>query len=217
MRIELVGREDLTVESEGTIPLAQARSLVDPLRAEETRGDRAVVSLLLFRMSGMHARGLLGPRLAYGEALWRIGVDRDGERGWYADRCDLDHPLVRAFGRRLISYPVRHARFRFEETDAGCVVSVAAEGRRLEVRADVDESEPAVQTPRRVFTRQNGGRALREIPWREDPAPFRLMASLTWNDAGLARETFGDGVEWSSAQVLRGRIHRCGLARALEA
>ncbi len=209
--VELVGTEELTLEVEGRLPRRHALPFTQGLTLDAD-GELARVGLLVFRMRGMHARGTPGPTLSYGEALWRIGIVSDGVPAWFAARCDLDHPLVRALGRTFIRYPVCTARFDLVDEGDACRFHVDAAHGALDVHAVTSDDEPPVIGPRRLLSRA-GGR-LYEIPWREDPAPMRRVARLEWRASSLVRAAFGADVSWSSeAHVLRGRTHRCGIAR----
>jgi hypothetical protein len=210
--VELVGTEALSLEVQGTVPMSIARPLLGALTPELV-GDRLLVSLLIFRMTGMRARGIPFPRFDYGEALWRIGIIHDGIPAWFALRCDLDDPIVSRLGRTAIRYPVRAARFQFVDAENECTFSIHAEEGQLSllVLPRVARSVPSA-TPRRVLAR--GGRHFYEIPWWEDAAPQSDPAKLTWRDHSLVRATLGCDVAWSDEGVLlRGRTHHCGLAR----
>ncbi|HEY8042608.1 MAG TPA: DUF2071 domain-containing protein [Polyangiaceae bacterium] len=212
MPIELVGTEALSLELTGATSLARARVLLKDLAPEVSDDGNAVVGLLLFRMQGMHVRGTPGPKVDYGEALWRIGVVHEGAPAWFALRCDLDHPLVMSLGRRAIRYPVRAARFAFEDGGSACSFAVRAEGVRLALRASITGRASSPVPPRRVLSRVTG--VLYEIPWREDPPPEVHDARIEWTSVELARATLGAPVSWlPGAVLLRGRVHRCGLAR----
>lgn len=206
----------LTLELEGTLPRARAEELAGPGLEVERAGDRAAVSLLLFQMKGLRPRGLPAPPLDYGEALWRVGVIRDGAKAWLGHACDIDHPLVRLTGAWLVRYPIRVGSFGFEsDGDGGCSAAVDAAGARFVVRARAEDPRgegPKANPPRRIFVRSR--RALFEIPWREDPAPRRWAVTLDLADVALGAETFGADVTWAPSGVVhRGRVHRCGLAR----
>ena len=108
MRTILKGTETDTLELGGTLP-ASARSIV-PAPLEVPDGPLHV-DVLFFAMRGLALRGMPWPTFDYQEALWRVAVRIDGEPGWFAVACDLDSPTIRAFGRRVVRYPVRVARF----------------------------------------------------------------------------------------------------------
>lgn len=209
--MELRGEERITLELTGALPEAQARRHVPARFALETREGEAVVGLLCFQMKGLKLLGVPGPAFDYSEALWRIGVVEQGQPGWFAVACDLDHRLVRALGRQLIRYPTRAGALSWsggEETTFG----VAGEhgGLRLRARASGENLDPV--PPRRAFV---GNASLYEVPWREDPAPYRRAAALEVLDDALTRATLGE-VRWEPSALLhRGRIHRCGFAHRL--
>jgi hypothetical protein len=208
MRFELGGTEVVTFELRGSLAAAEARRLAAPAGLDpELREDgRAVVSLLLLEMRGLGLRGVPGPRFDYGEALWRLGVVRAGRASWLGIACDLDHPLVRWTGARLIRYPVRAAAFAFEAWTA----RVTTEAGALLVSAPPADEEAPVEPPRPLLV--HDGARLYRIPWDEEPAPFRRHAQATVS-GDLATATLGASLRWEAAAVVhRGRGHRCGLA-----
>lgn len=217
--IELRGTEAFTVELEGTVPLAQARACLGaaalPLETREADPTRAVVSVLLFQMRGMRARGLPGPVLDYAEALWRVGVLWRGAPAWFAVACDLDSAAVRALGAVLVRYPTRAARLAVDAEGAR-VERVDAAARRFAVRAT---AVPARETPPPVPPRpllvpaRRGSGALYRIPWREEPAPERRVARCEVSEPALARATLGEGLAWAPEGLVHsGRTHICGVA-----
>jgi hypothetical protein len=170
--------------------------------------------LLLFVMRGLALRPLRWPSFDYREALWRVGVTFEGENSWLALRCDIDSGLVRAFGRRIVRYPTRSARF--EVTDDTWKLH-ATEG-TLSVRFERDgagQLEAAGATkPRRTFVLDRGRPF--EIPWEEVAAPTRTRVRAAIVDDSLSRASFGASVRWQAdALALEGRIHMCGVARAI--
>jgi hypothetical protein len=177
----------------------------DTLELEGTLLDGARVSLLFFAMSGLKLRGVPWPGFDYNEALWRTDARIEGEPAWLAVACDLDSALVRAFGRRIVRYPTRVARFTGRwsvENDAGV----------FSVRAIPAASSPDPMAARRTLVR-DGGRVW-EIPWQEIPAPERHVAKVEVLSDSLSEPTFGARVEWSSRGLVhRGRTHMCGIAR----
>lgn len=212
MRFELRGTEALTIELKGTLDVAEARELAGAARLdfELDPEGRVVVGLLLFDMRGLGARGLPGPRFDYREALWRLGVVRDGAPSWLGVCCDIDHPIVRRTGALLVRYPVREASFVFEDWTA----RVEAREGSLQVTARPAADEAPVVAPRPTFVR--AGEQLYRIPWREEPAPFRRHASASVSGA-LGATTMGGSLRWEpAAMVHRGRVHRCGLAARVD-
>lgn len=213
MLLELRGTEALTVEVGATLPVSSARELWPEGLTLELRDGRSVASLLFFHMRGLRARGLPAPSFDYWEALWRVGIIWDGAPAWFACACDLDHPTVAWLGRRLVRYPVRRASFTHLEHDAGCAVTVTASGISFQLGASFGEAVAPVK-PRRLIVRDHG--SFFEIPWEEDPAPFRKHAEITILDATLAQETLGRGASFDRVGLVhRGRVHHCGLARRL--
>ena len=210
--LELRGTEALTLELRGTLDPDRARALVAPWRPIVS-DDGAELELLVFDMRGLRPKGLPGPRLDYREALWRIGIEHDGAPAWLGHTCDLDHSLVRALGRYLVRYPVRTATFDLEGDDP-VTIRVAASGHALSVSAGATAEVPPAEPPRPIVVR-SGPRAYR-IPWREDPTPDRHRARVTVEQDDLSVVTLGVPVAWAPTGLLhRGRVHRCGLARAL--
>ena len=213
MLFELRGTEALTVEVGANLPVASARELWPWNFTLEQRDGRAVASLLFFRMRGLRLRGLPAPRFDYWEALWRLGIIWDGVPAWFGCACDLDHPLARWVGRRLVRYPVREATFSHAEREESCAVTVTVSGLSLALGAtfgDVVAPVPA----RRLIVRDRD--AFYEIPWEEEPASFHRHAEISILDAALAQQTLGRGASFDRVgAVHRGRLHRCGLARRL--
>ena len=207
--MEFRGEETTTLELLGALALPTARGLVPSALALEEADGRAVVGLLLFQMRGLGLRGVPGPSFDYSEALWRIGVVVDGQPAWFAVACDLDHLAVRAMGRLMIRYPTRAAAIAWTAGDS-VTLEVGNPLGAFHVSARPEGSEVASVPPRRAFV---GGGSLYEVPWREEPAPFRRVASVEVLDDSLTLATLGE-VSWRRNALLhRGRIHRCGLAR----
>ena len=215
--MRLHGREEVTLELGGTIPLDAARRLLaGTTLAPETAGDTdARVHLLAFQMRGLRPRGLpaaLGSD--YREALWRLGVVWEGRPAWLAVACDLDRALVRTLGSWLVRYPVVAARIAFASPHG---VQVDAHGLSFRASAAPEPgSEPPPAPPRRTLVRQAG--ALFEIPWEEEPAPWRREAHVTIESDARARAAFGlqpgEALAWGPRGLVQaGRGHRCGLAR----
>src|SRR6185503_11270790 len=96
----LRGTEALTLEVGASISSSFARGVVPERFEVEPRA-----SLLLFKMSELAATFFPFVKLDYAEALWRIAIRHEGEPAWFAIKCDLDHPVVRALGARLVRYP----------------------------------------------------------------------------------------------------------------
>jgi len=116
----------------------------------------------------------------------------------------LDSAIVRAFGRRVIRYPARKARFdgRWSvTTDRGTITVAPTE----------KSEQPRASPPRRTLVRE--GDRTWEIPWEEIPAPERRKATVEILSDTLSEPTFGARVKWSpEGLVHRGRIHMCGFA-----
>jgi len=211
MRLELRGTEARTIELAGSLSADDARRLLAATGlAPEPAGDRVAVSLLLFDMRALAPRGLPGPRFDYGEALWRVGALRSGCPSWLGVTCDIDHPLVRRTGALLVRYPVRDARFAFDDRGDPWTARVEARAGSLEVTARVSADEAAVEAPRPIYV--PAGERLYRIPWDEEPAPFRRHALAEVRGA-LGEATLGGSLRWEAAAVVhRGRVHRCGVA-----
>jgi hypothetical protein len=214
MRLELRGTEARTIELRGSLSPDDARRLLAATRlAPEPAGDRVAVSLLLFDMRALALRGVPGPRFDYGEALWRVGVLHDGRPSWLGVTCDLDHPLVRRTGALLVRYPVREARFAFDDRGDPWTARVEAGARSLDVTVRVRADEAPIEPPRPMLV--PAGERLYRIPWEEEPAPFRRHASAEVRGA-LGEVTLGASLRWDeAAMVHRGRVHRCGVAGRL--
>ena len=200
MRTILRGTEAATLELSGEIDAA--------VPAPFTPTGEA--SLLLFAMRDLALDGIRWPAFDYHEALWRIGVRLDGVPAWFAVRCDIDSPVVRAIGRRLVRYPTRGARFAWDasrwrvDTDDGKLAVEVADR-----SADADAAPP-----RRTFV--PSGERVFEIPWREVPAPTCAVARVAIADDALSTTSFGAPVRWSTtARALAGRVHMCGIATPL--
>ncbi len=213
MLLELRGTEALTVEVGASLPVASARELWPHGFTLEVRDGRAVASLILFHMRGLKPRGLPAPGLDYWEALWRLGIIWDGVPAWFACACDIDRPVVGWLGRRLVRYPVRLASFSHSEGEESCAVTVTVSGLPFQLGATFGDTVAAVP-PRRLLVRSRG--SLFDVPWVEDPAPFRKHAEIAILDATLSQETLGRGASFERVgTVHRGRVHHCGLARRL--
>lgn len=207
-RTLLTGREARTLEVELGCDVAAARKVLPSRLEPEVQDGWASVAVLLFAMERMHVKGLPGPTLAYHEVLWRLRARLDGAPVFFAVACDLDHPLVRLLGATLIKYPVRRARFAFDEKE----VRVSADGAalRLETRP-VDDEVPAVHEPLPVLSVQDG--VLFRIPWEETPTGDRRRVALEVRDDSLATRTLGGPLRWPAAAVaMCGRRHHCGVA-----
>ena len=199
MKTFLRGTEALTLEVGVSIPEAAARALVPERFDVEPRA-----SLLLFKMSELAASFFPLVKFDYAEALWRVSIRRDGAPAWFAVKCDLDHPVVRAMGARLVRYPTRAARIVGSEGRW----SVRAGDAALELRVS-DEDAASPPPLRRVFV--PGGY---EIPWDEVPPSRARSARITVGDDALLRATFGEGAKLDTTGIVhRGRIHMCGFAR----
>ncbi len=176
-----------------------ARSVVPDRFEVEPRA-----SLLLFKMSGLAASFFPLVKFDYAEALWRIAIRHEGEPAWFAVKCDLDHPVVRALGARLVRYPTRAARIVGSEGRW----SVRTEAASLELGVS-DEDTALVPSLRRIFV--PGGF---EIPWDEVPPGRARSARIKVTDDALLRATLGDDAKLDATGVVhRGRTHMCGFAR----
>ena len=119
--MRLRGTEALTLEVGASLPSSRAREMV-PARfaVPSAEGGDARGSLLFFRMTGLAMDGLPFPSFDYGEALWRISVrlsSADDALAWFAVACDIDNPIVRALGARLVRYPTRAAKDHRERSE----------------------------------------------------------------------------------------------------
>jgi uncharacterized protein YqjF (DUF2071 family) len=209
--MELYGTEAWTLELAGRLPRAAVERVATGLRLRES-AEGVEVGLLLFGMRGLRAARLPSPGFDYGEALWRIGVELDDVPGWLGHTCDLDRALVGMLGRVLVRYPARRARIEHEDDGERWRITVAAAGVRLVVDATPGDDVPLAVRPRPIVVR-SGERWFR-IPWREEPASWRRVASVCVREDGLVPATLGAAVQWSSEAVVhRGRVHRCGVAR----
>lgn len=219
--MQLSGVEEATIEVEGTIPEAAARRLLGDLPPEPAGEGRARVGLLVFRMRGLKPRGIPAPGSDYQEALFRVGAIVAGaerEPAWLCPACDIDRAHVRALGALLVRYPVAAARIALDAGDDAFRLDLHAAGARLALTATPrGDASPPARPPRRALVRSRGG--LYEIPWREDPGPFRRPAAIAFTDDARARAAFGlragEDLAWEpEGLILRGRTHRCGLARS---
>lgn len=209
--MELLGTETWTLELSGRVSRTSALGMAAGLPLRETT-EGVEVGLLVFGMQGLRPALLPGPVLHYAEALWRIGVDLDDVPGWLGHTCDLDRALVGVLGRMFVRYPVRRAAVDHEDDGERWRIVVTAEGARLAVEATPTDDVPPAVRPRPIVVR-SGERWFR-IPWREDPASWRHAATIDVREDGLSAATLGAAVEWSAkAELHRGRVHRCGVAR----
>jgi hypothetical protein len=204
MKTVLRGTEALTLEAGVSLAPASARAMVPERFEVEGRG-----SLLLFKMTGLAARALPFARFDYFEALWRIAIRSEGAHAWFAVKCDIDHPVVRALGERLVRYPTRAARIVGSEARW----AVEAGGAKLELRVGDEDVAPAPEL-RRVFVAR--GEHVFEIPWDEVPPARTRRVRVTAADASLLEATLGEGATFDGTGVVhRGRVHMCGFARAV--
>jgi hypothetical protein len=202
VRTILKGTEAETLELDGTLPVAARLRVPAPLQVDD---GPVRVNVLWFAMHGLALRGVPWPRFDYCEALWRIAARIAGEPAWFAIACDLDSPTIRAFGRRVVRYPTRVARF-------GARWSVEADGGTLATRVAETTESPEPVPARRTFVRDRD--RVYEIPWEEIAAPVRCVARVEVVADTLSERTFGERATWaSSGLVHRGRIHMCGVAR----
>lgn len=209
--VELRGTEAWTLELTGRLPRAAVETMAAGLPLRET-AEGVEVGLLLLGMRGLRPTRWPMPGFDYGEALWRIGVDLDDVPGWLGHTCDLDRPLVGVMGRVLVRYPTRRATIEHDDDGERWRISVQAAGAQLTVEATHGDEVPPAVRPRPIVVGR-GGRWHR-IPWREDPASWRRIASVHVVEDGLVPATLGAPARWGSEAVLhRGRVHRCGIAR----
>lgn len=212
MGFELEGTEAMTLEVPGSIEAGVAEKLIagTSLSLELGEDGRALLEVLVFSMRGLGMRGLPGPRFDYGEALFRLGVRRGEEKGFLGIKCDIDHPVVRSLGAKMVRYPTREASITFEDGIGAWKVRVRASEGALKANVWVSDDPAPALPPRPLYVR--GGEALYRVPWKERPAPFRRWARVEVS-GGLGESTMGAPVDWQShAIVHRGRVHRCGLA-----
>jgi hypothetical protein len=198
----LRGTEELTLEVGASVDETFARAAV-PVRFElETEGARARASLLLFRMRGLRWRQL-PPAFDYMEALWRISVRSGGELAWFAVACDIDHPVVRFLGARVVRYPTREAKLMASEARWKDATKDAA------LELDISDVEPgAVPVLRRTFVSSY------EIPWSEEPPARARSVRVKVKEDALLRATFGEAATLDATGVVhRGRVHMCGAAK----
>ncbi|MEW5851713.1 MAG: hypothetical protein AB2A00_23185 [Myxococcota bacterium] len=208
---ELVGTEELTLEISGRVPEDEARKRVPSELPLEIHDGGVSVMVLLFSMRGLHARLTLLPRFNYGEALWRIGVRFHDEPAWFSPACDIDNPLIRAMGARVVRYPVREARIVLREARGVHAHVDTAEGALTASATPLTGSLPPTH-PRPQLVGSSGN--LFRIPWGEEPAPFRRHATVSVGDASLAVRTLGGPIRWDAVGVIhKGRMHHCGPAR----
>ena len=192
--MELRGTEALTLEIGADV---DARKLVPDRFETDGRAN-----VLLFRMTGLSIA-----RFDYFEALWRVSIVHEGAPAWFATKCDIDHPIVRALGARFVRYPVRAARIVGSEGKW----SVDAGGTKLDVRVR-DEDSAKVPELRRTFV-ASGDRVF-EIPWNEEPPPKARSVKVNVEDDVLVKSTFGEGAKLDETGVVhRGRVHICGFAK----
>ena len=209
--MELSGTEAWTLELGGRVPRAAVEGVAAGLPLHET-AEGVEVGLLVFGMHELRPTRLPGPGFDYAEALWRIGVELDDVPGWLGHTCDLDRALVGLLGRVLVRYPVRRARLEHEDDGERWRVTVSAAGARLSVEATPGDDVPPAVRPRPIVVRS--GKQWFRIPWREDPASWRRVATIDVREDGLSAATLGATVRWTGeAELHRGRVHRCGMAR----
>lgn len=215
MALTLSGTEELSIEVHGVVPKERGKALAGGLPVELVRGQ-VPVSVLLLQMKNLKPDGAPVPGMNYGEALWRVGVMIDGEPAWLGLVCDIDNAVVRKSGGWLVRYPTRTAKFHFEGSQARGAVDLTANGKRCAVFATPTLAEPPEPEPPRRLVVRNAN-ALWEVPWSEDPAPFRRVARIAFAAEELAEETFGPQVRFLPEGLLhRGRVHHCGVAKKLE-
>ncbi len=160
-------------------------------------------------MTGLVMQGLPFPSFDYSEALWRVSVVFDGKPAWFGVACDIDHPIVRTVGARLVRYPTRAAKIIASE--ARWKVETPETAIELKVS---DEDVGEIPTPRRTFVA--AGKRVYEIPWDEIPPARARSVRVTVLNDGLVRKTFGEGAKLDETGIVhRGRVHICGRARRL--
>lgn len=209
--VEFYGTEAWTLELTGRVPRTALSVAAGGLPLRET-AEGVEVGLLVFGMQGLRPARLPSPGFDYGEALWRIGVDLDDVPGWLGHTCDLDRALVGVLGRMLVRYPVRRAAVEHEGDGERWRVAVTAAGARLAVEATPTDDVPPALRPRPIVVRSS--EQWFRIPWREEPASWRRVATIDVREDGLSTATLGAAVQWSrKAELHRGRVHRCGVAR----
>lgn len=207
----LRGVEAVTVELDGRLELARAKSIVGPGLELEAVDGAALVNLFAFQMEGMSVRGVPGPRLDYGELLWRVAVRHSDQPAWLCLACDIDTMIVRALGALLVRYPTREARIDVGERR---LEGVDPEQGRFVLQLERREGAVVDGPERAMLVRSRG--ALYRIPWGSGVAPERWNADVRVEHASLARKTFEGDVAWSAvARVMRARPHECGVARAI--
>jgi hypothetical protein len=211
-RTLLTGTESCSVEIAGRLAPERARHLVGPglpLR-ENARG--AEIEMLAFRMAGLAPKGVPWIGMAYGEVLFRLGVEWRGAPAWLAVRCALDRAPVAALAAALIRYPITRVRRISVEPGPGawCLSTEDHRGTVLRAMLELAAGSPPPAEVRPVLVR-DGTRLLR-VPWDETPAPRRLCARVAVEPGALEREAFGAHACWESAVVHEGRVHRCGVA-----
>jgi hypothetical protein len=210
--LALTGTEVWTVELSGSVPRSAVESAASGFELVEM-ADGVEVGLLAFGMRGLRLDAMPLMGFDYAEALWRIGIRVNDKPAWLAHTCDLDRPMVRAFGRRFIRYPARAAQIEGQWDEQDWRLQVRAT-EALSARLQASGCTPEPTPPRPVFVR-DAGRSF-TVPWAEDPAPYRQSATLTEIEDDLAAATLGGPVQWTkSALVHRGRTHHCGFARRI--
>lgn len=214
--VELSGTEEHSLEVDGRLQPSAARALT-PAGLEPELGDKgALVNVLFFSMRqlGLCRPLRMGPRLDYGEALFRLGVRWRGALAWLAIACDLDQGVVRALGAATVRYPVRDATLSVSERAASTALK---DHGRLSLEIGEEPLDSPAATPARPMLVVSRGQLYR-IPWREDPAPTRYQAHVRVAEDSLGARTFGGDVEWrETGLVHRGRIHHCGVASRVRA
>jgi len=211
-RILFRGRERVSFEVEGAVDAERAARLVGSrVSILPDAEGQATVGLLVFRCEGLKVRGVPGPGLNYGEALWRLKVMHEGAPAWAVVRCDLDNPLVVMGDSVLVRYPVCRSRFAFREDDGRFEVTVRSPHDSLLMRARPieegrdEEGVIPILVPR--------GPRLYRVPWGDTLAPVAVAARFTIEE-DVSRALFGEAIRWRDrGRALRGRTHACGIAR----
>jgi len=202
----LSGIELVSLELLGRLPTQRAESLVPPELTLRHVDGAVEVGLLCFRMQGLAPDFSRRLGLDYSEALWRVGIEWQGEPAWFGACCDIDATGVRWGGRWLMRYPVRRADI--DVTVSGVRVGHGNDTLRIALGERGESPQPV--PPRPLLVSQRG--RLYRVPWREDPAPERSHVEVEVLDDSLVRATWSS-VEWQPRGLVhRGRGHHCGVA-----
>jgi len=207
------GMERWSIEIAGHLDPSRARALAPQGVAVREDPDGAEIEMLVFRMSGLAPNGLPWIGTDYGEVLFRLGVEWNGERAWFVTCCALDRAGVAAAAATLMRYPVRRVdRIHIDASPIQWRFSASERGGELlrGVLVPKEELSPEARSVRPVLVR--AGNKLFRVPWGEVPAPQRWRAEATIEPGALEKEALGECVRWKSAVLHEGRLHRCGVA-----